>query len=380
MSFLVQHEWSLTVFMAILALFSLTNLVALRRLGVHRPPSRWPSVSVLVPARDEERNIAPCVESLLTLDYPEFEVVVLDDNSSDGTGSVLRDLSSRSRGRLRVIPGGPLPQGWLGKNWACHQLSHVAQNDVLLFTDADTVHHPHALRDAVCALHSTQSDALSTLPRQVVGTWAETLVIPVLPWVIHTFVPFALRRRTPIAVGQFMMFRRPAYERIGGHAAIRDQVVDDLALARRVVKQGFRWAFFNGAHRVQTRMYRGAREVCRGLAKNLFPVFRYNVPFLVFVWTWLLWVAWQPLIVLLLKALGTTLPPGIATPAAITVGLSLLTWVLSAARFRLPLVQALLYPVTVFLVATIAGRSLFWHLSGRGEWKGRGIHVRAGRS
>ncbi len=375
MSFLVSHEWSLAVFMAVLAGISLTNLVAMRRLGRHPTLSKYPAVSILVPARDEERNIEACVESLLRQDYPQFEVIVLDDDSHDGTWALLQEIAARSGGRVRVLAGEPVPAGWLGKHWACHQLAQAAQSELLLFTDADTVHHPLALRDAVGALHAEGAGALSVLPRQAVGSWGERLVIPVLAWAIHTFVPFILPRRTPTAVGQFMLFRRGTYEAVGGHAAIRSEVVDDLALARNVHRAGLGWAFLDGSGRVTTRMYQGWNETARGLAKNLFPVFRYNVPLYLFVWTWLLWLAWQPPLVLILNAVGGRVAERMIVPAVATIGLSLVTWVLSAVRFRLPLVQVLLYPVTILLVFGIALRSLLWHLRGRGTWKGREIHV-----
>ncbi|MCX7750166.1 MAG: glycosyltransferase [Candidatus Bipolaricaulota bacterium] len=374
MSFLVSHEWSLAVFMGALALIALTNLVALRRLGRHPVPDPLPPVSVLVPARNEERNIVPCIESLLRQDYPEFEVVVLDDASTDRTPDLVAGLAARAGGQLRVLKGSPLPPGWLGKHWACHQLAQEAQHDLLLFADADTVHSPSALRDGVAALRTAGADALSVLPRQTVGTVGEALVIPLIPWVIHTFVPFALPRGGATAVGQFMLFRREAYEAVGGHAAVRAEVVDDLALARNIRRAGLRWAFFDGSRRVATRMYRGWRETARGLAKNLFPVFRYNVPLFLFVWTWLLWLAWQPPAVLALAASGR-LRPEMVPPAAATIGLSLLTWGIAALRFRLPLLQVPLYPITVLLVSGIAVRSLLWHLARRGTWKGRGIHV-----
>ena len=379
MSFLVSHEWSLVVFMAVLAGIALTNLVAMRRLGRHRALPEYPSVSILVPARDEERNIVACVESLLRQDYPEFEVIVLDDDSLDATGSLLREIQTGSGERLRILPGKPLPAGWLGKHWACHQLAQAAQSEILLLTDADTVHHPAALRGAVEALEAEEAGALSVLPRQAVGSWGEILVIPILSWVIHTFVPFILPRRTPTAVGQFMLFRREVYAAVGGHAAVRAEVLDDLALARNVHRAGLRWAFLDGSGRVTTRMYRGWNETARGLAKNLFPVFRYNVPLFLFVWTWLLWLAWQPLFVLGMRIAGSAVPEGIMAPAAATIGLSLVTWALCSMRFRAPLVQVLLYPVTILLVTGIALRSLAWHLWGRGTWKGRGIHVQKKR-
>lgn len=155
----------IVVFLGALLLIALSNWFALRRLESYEPGGQRPRVSVLLLARNEAVNIAACVSSLLAQDYADFEVVALDDESSDGTGEILRQLSVRDR-RLRVIAGRSLPAGWLGKHWACHQLAQAASGELLLFTDADTLHHPHALRKAVAAMQTEDADLITALPYQ----------------------------------------------------------------------------------------------------------------------------------------------------------------------------------------------------------------------
>jgi len=301
---------------------------------------------------------------------------VLDD-SEDRTPDILQSLAGDER--LRVMAGEPLPAGWLGKNWACHQLAQAATGEILLFTDADTRHHPSMLRDAVTALLAERFDFLSAIPRQELYTWAERLVIPVLPWSLHTFFPIALARRLRLrtlatAAGQFMLFRKKAYAVIGGHKGVRGSVVDDVSLAQQVVKAGLPWSLVDGKARISVRMYRTFKEVWDGLSKNLFAVFGCNLPLFCFIWTWLFWVTWEPPLVLVLRAArALSIPAETVIPAALATGLSLLLWLISNLRFRIPLIQAVLHPVTMLLMLFIAARSVAWYALGRGTWKGRPI-------
>ena len=384
MSFVVSHQYSIVAFLGALLAISLSNLVTLHRLGGrgfrrrrNRPvlqPEKLPRVSVLVPARNEERNIARCVRSLLAQDYVDFEVIVLDD-SEDRTPNILQSLAGDER--LRVMAGNPLPAGWLGKNWSCHQLSQAATGELLLFTDADTHHHPSMLHDAVTACLAGRFDFLSAIPRQELHTWAERLVLPILPWSLHTFFPVGLARRLRLralatAAGQLMLFRKEAYALIGGHQGIRGSVLDDVSLAQQVLKAGLPWSLMDGKARLSVRMYRSSKEVWDGLSKNLFAVFGCNLPWFCFVWAWLFWVTWQPPLVLVLRATrALSIPAESVIPAALATSLCLLLWLINNLRFRIPWIQAALHPVTMLLVLSIAVRSVIWHTRRRGTWKGR---------
>jgi chlorobactene glucosyltransferase len=376
-SFWVQQQVGILVFLGAVLLVALSNWRALRCLGQYPypPPSRWPRVSVLVPARNEEENIGPCVRSLLAQEYPDFEVLVLDDESGDGTTEVLASLLDEG-GRLRIMQGGSLPPGWLGKHWACQQLSEAADGELLLFTDADTRHHPGALRAAVSALLAEEVDLLSALPHQEVDSWAERLLVPIIPWALFSFLPLALahRWRWPVlsaAIGQYMLFRREAYEQIGGHAAVRQHAADDLALGWRVKARGLRLRLIDGGERISCRMYHNAGEVYEGLSKNLLAAFGYLVPAFLFVWLWLFLVFWQPLVILGLAGLGASLPSGSISLAVAAVAVSLMLWGLSYWRFGFHLWLVPLYPVSVLSAVWLALRSLLLTVRGRATWKGR---------
>lgn len=377
--FWADHQIHLLYFLGVLLVIALSNLRAWRRLGAYRGiatagahPAR--RVSVLVPLRHELANAEPCLRSLLAQDYPHYELLALDDESNDGTLELLQDLA-RSDSRLRVLRGLPLPPGWLGKNWACHQLAEAATGELLFFCDADTRHAPEALRLAVAALESEAVDLVSVFPRQQVGSWAERLVVPIMQWSISSFFPLALsyRVRRPhlsVASGQCMLFRREAYRQVGGHAAVRDSPIEDVALTRALTNSGKRWRLLDGERLVHCRMYHHCREVADGYGKNLFPLFGYNAPGFLFIWLYLLSAFWEPVLVLVLSRFGPVHPFRVA-PAAAAVILSLLLWGFTNWRFGFPLYLTLLYPLTVLCSVAVALRSMALTLLGRTSWKGR---------
>jgi chlorobactene glucosyltransferase len=370
-------QGSLVGFLGGLLLIALSNLYGLKRLRASLAPKHYPHVSILVPARNEEANIAPCVRSLLAQSYPSFEVLVLDDDSGDRTWQVLTELATGAD-RLHIFRGQALPPGWLGKHWACHQLSQAAGGELLLFTDADTRHHPHALRDGVAALQDQGADLLTAIPRQEVGTWGERLIVPLFPWSIFCFLPLVLahRWRWPAfsaSVGQFMLFRRAAYDQIGGHASVRQTAIDDIALGRRIKAHGLRWRLLDAGDRVRCRMYHGFHEACAGFCKGLFPAFDGNITLFALVWLWLLLAFLEPLAVLTLCAVGLPLSPSLCALAAVAVVLSLLLWGLTHWQFRFPLYLSLFYPATVILGAIIAAGSMTLTLRGKTTWKGRNL-------
>jgi chlorobactene glucosyltransferase len=366
---------SIILFEVIILIILLSNLRILPKLGDYPEPADWPYVSVLVPARNEELNIEACVRSLLVQQYPNFEVIVLDDNSTDNTWQILEALAAKDN-RLKTLKGKALPADWLGKHWACHQLAKVATGELLLFTDADTRHHPSALQDSVAALEAEKADLLTAMPYEEVESWAERLVVPLIPWSIISFVPLALAYRLPYsilsaAIGQFMLFRCSAYEQIGGYRAVRQHIVDDLALGRQIKAHSLRWRLLDGGPRVRCRMYRNFRQVYQGLSKNLYAAFEYKTPFFLFVWLWLGYVFWTPLFMLGLGLAGVQLPPSTLVLASIAAIMALLWWGITHRRFRFPRYLTFLYPITIILSVMIATNSILLTLTNRSTWKGR---------
>jgi chlorobactene glucosyltransferase len=363
------------LFLSVSLVTAICNALSIRRFDQFPRAASFPLISVLVPARNEIRNIEACAASLLSQDYPDFEVIVLDDHSSDGTLTALRRLAL-TNSRLRVVEGKPLPDGWLGKHWACHQLSQAASGELFLFTDADTRHAPNMLRDSISALLHKKADLVTAFPREEVLTWAEQLVVPVISFGIFSFLPTFLVRffrwsLLTATVGQFMLFRREAYESIGGYAAVRDHVMDDVSLGRRIMDQGYEWRLLDGTEHLTCRMYHNFSDVVEGFSKNLFAFYNYRIlPF--FLTLALLGFAFvEPALALINRQLG--LPVNLFTPALARIAVfeSLLLWGIAFRRFKFPLYLILLYPISMALFILIALRSFLLTVTGSATWKDR---------
>ncbi|MFN3704948.1 MAG: glycosyltransferase [Thermoflexales bacterium] len=239
-----------------------------------KPLPSLPYVSVLVPARNEEHQIVRCVESLLAQDYPNVEVIALNDDSEDATGELLERLAAQSP-RLRVLHNHtPVPPGVNGKSRACQLLASHARGEWLLFVDADTVHQPHAMRGGVLSALALQVDLFGVVPHQVLGTWGERLFVPagfaLIDNAISMWRLYALqhtRLLNAAAIGQWLLVRRAAHIESGVHQAIQTAILDDVALGRLVKSRGYRIALADGDW-VSCRMYCSAGEVVRGFSKN----------------------------------------------------------------------------------------------------------------
>jgi chlorobactene glucosyltransferase len=375
--FWASQQWTVIGFLVVTTLIEVSNWFVLKHLEEFTALPRVPRVSVLVPARNEARVIERCVISLLAQDYPDFDVLVLDDDSTDGTGEILHRLASTDQ-RLRVLEGRPLPAGWIGKHWACQQLLEHADGEYVLYVDADTCHHRSAVRNGVAAMLAGHLDLLSAIPREVVGTFGELLTVPMPVWSFFALLPMwlAFHTRTPLlasAIGQYMMFRTASLKQIGGFKCIHSNAVDDLSLARLIKASGMRWRLADGTERVTCRMYFGLRGCVQGFSKNLYAVFYHNPLLFAFVWLFVLMVYSAPVAVLVASACGYAIPfQGIVTALG-AVGLSILQWSVIAVRFHFPWALSLTWvlgqPVCVF----IALRSIVQSLTQRATWKDRVI-------
>ena len=373
-----QHDiiWDLIAFQLVLLAIALSNTWTLRRARKHDPPAIFPRVSILVPARNEERNIERCINSLLAQDYPDFELLVLDDESTDQTGRLLAALAASDE-RLQVLSGQPLKAGWLGKNWACAQLAARASGQLLFFTDADTLHQPQTLRALVTALEGERADLIGGFPRQEVHSRGEKFIVPFFSWVVYCFTPLSLAYRLKLpalstAVGQALLFRREAYEGIGGHHAVRASIVEDLELARQIIGRGYRWRMMRLTDLISCRMYRGGQEAAAALSRNLFAAFNFRVLPYLFAWSWLFVLFLKPFIDMGLYAIDV--PLGVPVGAVMAaIGLGLLVWLVPYQELDMPRWPALLYPVTLLIMEAVAVRSLWYALSGRLTWKDRVI-------
>jgi GT2 family glycosyltransferase len=262
---------------ATLTVHTLVNAWLLRR-PPRDPPPHDTRIAVLLPLRDEAARVEPCLRALLALRGAP-RLLILDDGSTDGTADLVRTVLAPAGDRVTLLTGAALPAGWLGKPHACQQLADACGDaDVLVFLDADVVLRPEALDAAVAVLDEAGADLLSPYPRIVAGSVGERLVQPLLQWSWLTFLPLRAMERSPrpslaAAGGQFLLVRRAAYDRAGGHAAVRGKVLEDIELARAVKRSGGRIALADGSVLASCRMYTSWWEVVDGYGKSLWASF-----------------------------------------------------------------------------------------------------------
>jgi chlorobactene glucosyltransferase len=263
--------------LAVFLINLLLNLKNLKTVDINsKVPQPAPLISVLVPARDEEDNIRACVESLQKQDYPNFEILVLDDNSTDATADIVMELAAKDK-RIRLLRGRTLPEDWAGKPFACYQLAQEAKGSWLLFVDADTIHEPQMLRSVLALALEEKTSLLSGFPRQLGNSQPEKVVIPVMYFILLCWIPLwwlhnTKKPKPSMAIGQFFLFPRDEYWRIGGHKAVQGRIVEDVWMGIEVSKRGGRHVAVDLSPVVACNMYRDIKGMWHGLGKSIYSV------------------------------------------------------------------------------------------------------------
>lgn len=345
--------------------------------------SDLPFVSVIVPARNEETNIDKCVRSLADQLYPEekYEIIVVDDNSTDNTSRIAKKIAADHQ-QIMVISAGPLPQGWAGKNHACMQGTKKAEGEWYCFMDADTTADPNLLANALHFSEKKRIDMLSINPFQELLSCTERLFMPGIFLSIAAGMNFNRvndpSRPDSGANGQFMLFRKSAYDAIGGHAAVKQEIMEDMALADRVKKSGFRLYWIFGEKLVRTRMYHTFSHIWEGLSKNMTDIMKDSgkiaplkraLSSLVLGWAPLLlplW-AWADL-----NSGGTAVVSLWTFSAALTASFSfLIFYTLTLRALNTPLRYVPAFPLGFTLHAALTLNSMRKIIQGKRQWKGR---------
>jgi len=335
----------------------------------------FPKVSIMVPARNEEKSIQACVESLLSLDYPDFEVIVLNDNSTDTTGSILESIANRFPEKLTVINGTPLPQGWVGKPWACHQLSNHANGELFLFTDADTVHSPESLRAVVEFFLTEKVDFVSMIPYEKMDTWGEATIIPMIHFLYFAYLPNDWIAKKPsvsvsAANGQYMFFKSEVYRAIGGHTAVKNNVVEDVFLAKAVKRAGYKTGLVNGSDIVTCKMYWNFKETFEGFSKNFYPGMSYKLSTMIAFLSHFFLLYVVPVFFVLFAAVTQNTSIEFLWIPLAQVGLITIIRAMITFSFSMPLYQLWLHPLSAAIAIAIGINSVRWSRS-KIQWKGR---------
>ena len=341
------------------------------------PLENPPLVSVVVPARNEAHNIARCVSSILSTTYPNLELIVVDDSSTDGTVDIAREAAEADP-RARVIMCPPLPEGWFGKQWACATGAKVARGSVLQFTDADTVHGADLVTRSTNAMRRARAQLFSVAGRQELGGFWERVIQPQIFTILSMryggteSVTQATSVSNKIANGQCIFVTHDSYNAIGGHASVRTSVAEDLMLAQRFFAARKRVVLMLGLNQLSTRMYASLGEIISGWRKNVFAGGLDSVPFgrmgrTFFPLVLLLPPLMQllPVLMLILGALGVA-TPGLMLWATICTATTLAWWIVVYVTLGENPLYALAYPLGalvllyIFVTAVIRGRRVTW--------------------
>lgn len=363
--------------LVVFALNLILNLRALRRPKRDSAiPQPAPLVSVLIPARNEETNIEACVKSLQEQDYPDFEIMVLDDNSRDRTADIVTRMAATDD-RIQLLSGDPLPQGWAGKPHACYQLAQKAKGSWLLFVDADTTSAPHMLRSVMALALKLKPSLLSGFPRQLATSLPQKIAIPVLYFIILSWLPLwwlhrSKKPKPSLAIGQFLLFPKEEYWRIGGHRAVKGRILEDVWLGLETTRHGGRHVAIDLSSVFFCDMYHSIKGMSEGVIKWMYSVASLSSAALVglmvagyvfylapFYWLWHEFfavdapTAWRPLIIF---------------QVVVIIGMRLM----ADNRFREPFISAWLHPIGFLYILLSAVYAAIRQAIGKGvSWKER---------
>ena len=342
-----------------------------------------PLVSILVPARNEAANIKRCVRSLLKQDYPNTEILVLDDNSDDDTSLIVKRLAEENS-KLKLITGKPLKRGWLGKCYACHQLAKHAKGEYLVFTDADTLHFKNSISSAIGCLVSNKLDALSAIPKQIMVTLHERMVVSWTHFGILALLPLIMvkRSKNPLfstANGQFLLFKREVYKKIGGHESIKAKVLEDIHISKQVKKWGYKFMIFDGSKNIYCRMYRSFKELIRGFSKFMYAAFDFKIFTMSFVILFFIAVFLSPFILIPLGIVVFEWSREIIGLLIIQIFAVLTMRTILAVRLKSRAIDIFLHPLSTAYILLICINSVLQVKFGEGVcWKDRRYDVSSG--
>ena len=384
MDILLLYQYIITAILLFVLINFLINNILFKDTSRFKLPenilAQNPLISILIPARNEEENIKRCIISLTKQDYENIEILVLDDNSTDDTARIVLELSQKDP-RIKLYSGEPLKKGWLGKSYACWQLSKYAKGDYLIFTDADTLHFPNSISSSVACLLRYNLDALSVFPKEITVTLHERMIVPFGKYMILSFVPLYLIRKSKsvlfcTAIGQFMLFKREVYKKIGGHKSIKSKVIEDIMISKQVKRCGYRFMIFDGRSNLYCRMYKNFREVVRGHSRTIFAAFDYNIYIITIAIILMSAIFLFPFIMLLVGILFDW-PAILINLIILQIIIILIPKIIFSIRFKCKAVDIILHPISMVYLIYIAINSIFNTKIGMGvNWKGRIYDVR----
>jgi glycosyltransferase involved in cell wall biosynthesis len=341
-----------------------------RRIPTHQ---NYPTIALLIPARNEAENISNLIESLKIQDYPHFEVFVLDDESTDSTFEEARNAIATDERFNLLKSTASAPTGWLGKSWACHQLSQVTDVEYFCFLDADVTLKASALRRAMDMREELDVDVLCPYPKQITTSLLARIVQPLLQWSWMSTLPldFALkssRRSLTAANGQFLLISKNMYEKIGGHHSVKNEILEDIAIVRQVKSHGGTGGVWDGSAIANCLMYRTSAELIAGYSKSLWNAFGSPLSGFIVALSFAM-IFLSPFVFLFVENLTTRV---LAFGA---IALSFLSRFLVHNKFEYALRDVVFYPVSFIAFFALMLRSIILRKRRKLHWKDRNLYA-----
>ena len=365
----------------LLLLISILNFKYLNSLDKSKTLNISPLVSILIPARNEEKSIIRCLKSLVEQDYKNTEILVLDDNSTDNTKNIINKYIDDNK-NIKLISGENLPNGWIGKHWACEQLAKNAKGNYILFLDADTAINKEIIKTAVSQMQIQSAELITTIPRKKPRCIAEKLLFPFIDWISLAFLPIKISQKLnnsylSATFGQFMLFKKDAYDAIGGHKKIKDNILDDINLGRMIKKHGYKWILLDGTKHVESQMYENSKDTIKGVSRSIFPALNYHISILLIAIIILILLGIAPIYIILSDFLTSTSNPiNRITFSYITFTNMIISWTIVCLKFNHNILTALIHPIIITLMILTAMHSLVSNILGSIKWKDRKISKR----
>lgn len=356
-------------------LTGIANFFWLKKLPENKLLNTKDLISILIPARNEEDIIESTIRSILKQNYQNFELIILNDNSTDQTKNIVEKLSMKNS-QINLIDGAKLPQGWLGKNWACHQLSKQSKGKYILFIDADTQIDKNTLSDALSVIKQDNIDLLSLVPDRDTILIADNAMKKIISWFIVCWLPMklALSLNAPFlsaTFGQFMLFKKSSFNNIGGFESIKDNPVDDFQLGRNIKRNKLRWTLYDGAKRISTRTYKTNKDFISGYSKNIFPAVGYSISVFVSIFSILLSFVLFSTIPMILYLIGMEQNAEFIILSITLLILLILSWTIVTIRFNYSIVTPFSFPILISLILLLAARSFTDNMFYSSTWKDR---------
>ena len=364
---------ALIVVAAYFFILSLLNHYEMWRFTLASEIFDGPMVSVLIPARNEEQFIERCVSSLQNQVYKNYEILVLNDNSTDNTLEILNRIAGADS-RIRIFNGKPLPADWYGKPYALHQLAQQAKGEIFIFTDADTIHTPTSIAWAVTNMQGLKADLISGYIGQIFGSFGEIVTVPLMFFLTGFAIPLFLNRFVKVhwfsaAIGQFLAVKREVFEAIGGCEAFKKRTSEDIYMCRYIRSKGYSTRFLNITEHVQCRMYKDYHSAVEGVGKNIFDFLGKSTILLFFLIIMVFFFLFFPFPLLFLCISYSS--PWTLHILTVVI-LYTLTWVFMFLGQRLNGWYGFLWPLFFLNLIYMAAWSWFRTISGRGFlWKDR---------